>query len=108
MTWAQFIAHLHEVVNPLAGDEHLKEVIQQLQLMGEVVYLKSESADLICLCPQWLCSTLCGQVLSRYRQLWFYLGSEILYSLVGPYITISVFTLCLSVHLLNLSESLPE
>jgi len=42
-----------------------QEVIQQLQLMGEVVYLKTEAADLICLCPKWLCSTLCGYLLSR-------------------------------------------
>ena len=27
---------MHTAVNPLAGEEHLKEVIQQLQLMGEV------------------------------------------------------------------------
>ena len=33
--------------------------------MGEVVYLKTEAADLICLCPKWLCSTLCGYLLSR-------------------------------------------
>jgi hypothetical protein len=44
---------------------NLQEVIQQLQLMGEVVYLKTEAADLICLCPKWLCSTLCGYLLSR-------------------------------------------
>ena len=35
-------------VNPLAGEEHIKELIQQLQLMGEVymciyVYLRSVS-----------------------------------------------------------------
>ena len=28
--------YMHTAVNPLAGEEHLKEVIQQLQLMGEV------------------------------------------------------------------------
>ena len=36
VTWTQFVDYLHLVVNPLAGEEHLKEVIQQLQLMGEV------------------------------------------------------------------------
>ena len=57
--------YLHTAVNPLAGEEHLKEVIQQLQLMGEVVYLKSELGDdLIVLDPKWVCSTLCGQLLS--------------------------------------------
>ena len=64
VTWSAFIEYLHLVVNPLAGDEHLKEVIQQLQLMGEVVYLKCEQEDLIILNPKWLCSTVCGSLLS--------------------------------------------
>ena len=64
VTWAQFVDYLHLVVNPLAGEEHLKEVIQQLQLMGEVVYLKCEEVDLIVLQPKWLCSALCGFLLS--------------------------------------------
>jgi len=65
VTWTAFIEYLHLVVNPLAGDEHLKEVIQQLQLMGEVVYLKCEQEDLIILQPKWLCSTVCGFLLSH-------------------------------------------
>ena len=32
--------YMHTAVNPLAGEEHLKEVIQQLQLMGEVAFLQ--------------------------------------------------------------------
>ena len=64
VTWTQFVDYLHLVVNPLAGEEHLKEVIQQLQLMGEVVYLKCEEVDLIVLQPKWLCSALCGFLLS--------------------------------------------
>ena len=64
VTWTAFIEYLHLMVNPLAGEEHLKEVIQQLQLMGEVVYLKCEQEDLIILNPKWLCSTVCGFLLS--------------------------------------------
>ena len=64
VSWAQFVEYLHMVVNPLAGEEHLKEVIQQLQLMGEVVYLKSDQTDLIVLQPKWLCGVLCGSLLS--------------------------------------------
>ena len=64
VTWTQFVEYLHMVVNPLAGEEHLKEVIQQLQLMGEVVYLKCEEVDLIVLQPSWLCGSLCGFLLS--------------------------------------------
>ena len=31
------MGHVRENLNPLAADDHMKEVIQQLQLMGEVV-----------------------------------------------------------------------
>ena len=68
VTWHQFVEYLHTVVNPLAGEEHLKEVIQQLQLMGEVVYLKCEETDLIILQPRFVCGTLCGQLLSPEYQ----------------------------------------
>ena len=68
VTWLQFVEYLHMVVNPLAGEEHLKEVIQQLQLMGEVVYLKCEETDLIILQPRFVCGTLCGQLLSPEYQ----------------------------------------
>jgi len=65
VTWPAFIDYMHTAVNPLAGEEHLKEVIQQLQLMGEVVYLKCDAGDdIIILDPKWLCGTLCGLVLS--------------------------------------------
>ncbi|XP_071450473.1 death-associated protein kinase 1-like isoform X2 [Hetaerina americana] len=62
--WFQFVDLLHANVNPLAGDEHMKELVQQLQLMGEVLYLKSPTQDLVDLCPQWLCSHVVGQLLS--------------------------------------------
>lgn len=35
--WKKFIELIREKVNPLASDEHFREVIQQLQLMGEVI-----------------------------------------------------------------------
>ena len=34
--WHNFIDHVRGNLNPLAADDHMKEVIQQLQLMGEV------------------------------------------------------------------------
>ena len=37
--WHHFIDHVRCNVNPLAADDHMKEVIQQLQLMGEVLLL---------------------------------------------------------------------
>jgi hypothetical protein len=36
VAWHHFIDHIRSNVNPLAADDHMKEVIQQLQLMGEV------------------------------------------------------------------------
>jgi death-associated protein kinase len=71
VTWPAFIDYMHTAVNPLAGEEHLKEVIQQLQLMGEVVYLKCDAGDdLIILDPKWLCGTLSGLVLSPEFRRW--------------------------------------
>jgi len=32
----KFVESVRDAVNPLAADDHLREVIQQLQLMGEV------------------------------------------------------------------------
>ena len=55
---------MHTAVNPLAGEEHLKEVIQQLQLMGEVVYVKAELSDLVILEPNWLTKSVLGHLLS--------------------------------------------
>jgi death-associated protein kinase len=36
MAWSRFVECIRQEVNPLATDEHLREVVQQLQLMGEV------------------------------------------------------------------------
>lgn len=36
--WFTFVDLVHCNVNPLAGEEHMKELIQQLQLMGEVCF----------------------------------------------------------------------
>lgn len=63
--WNTFIEHIRINVNPLAADDHMKEVIQQLQLMGEVIYVKGNvCVDVIILDPKWLCSTVIGLLLS--------------------------------------------
>ncbi|XP_068081595.1 death-associated protein kinase 1 [Anabrus simplex] len=64
LPWPSFVDLLHCNVNPLAGEEHMKELLQQLQLMGEVVYIKSPYQDLVCFSPRWLCSQVIGQLLS--------------------------------------------
>ena len=58
------MCHVRDSVNPLAADDHLKEVIQQLQLMGEVVYVKAELSDLVILEPNWLTKSVLGHLLS--------------------------------------------
>ena len=42
----------------------LVQVVQQLQLMGEVVYLKAEAQDLVVLDPAWLTHQQIGHLLS--------------------------------------------
>lgn len=36
VTWSNFIEYLRSTVNLLASEEHMKELIYKLQLMGEV------------------------------------------------------------------------
>lgn len=40
------------------------QVVQQLQLMGEVVYLKADAQDLVVLDPAWLTHQQIGNLLS--------------------------------------------
>ncbi|KAL3185624.1 hypothetical protein MRX96_028533 [Rhipicephalus microplus] len=65
LTWRQFMDMVHIQVNPLAGEEHMRELIHQLQLMGEVLYTKSETEDMVVLNPKWLCSSVIGELLSQ-------------------------------------------
>ncbi|XP_054918873.1 death-associated protein kinase 1-like isoform X3 [Dermacentor andersoni] len=65
LTWRQFMDMVHIQVNPLAGEEHMRELIHQLQLMGEVLYTKSETEDTVVLNPKWLCSSVIGELLSQ-------------------------------------------
>ena len=46
----------------------MKDLVQQLQLMGEVLYLEGDpQEDLICFDPNWLCQTILGRLLSHQR-----------------------------------------
>ena len=59
IAWNTFIDHVRANINPLSADDHMKEVIQQLQLMGEVIYVKGNvCVDVIILDPKWLCYTV--------------------------------------------------
>ncbi|UJR37554.1 hypothetical protein I4U23_030255 [Adineta vaga] len=68
MSWSRFLDCVRQEINPLASDEHMRELIQQLQLMGEVLYLEGDpQEDLICFDPNWLCQNILGRLLSHQR-----------------------------------------
>lgn len=71
ITWPYFSTLIRSEVNPLASDGHCRQLIQQLQLIGEVVYLRDESSELdyIVLSPEWLGTHLLGTIFSpRFAQ----------------------------------------
>lgn len=69
MGWRQFVEQIRESINPLASDDHLNELVQQLQLMGEIVYIEGSCAenDMICYQPEWLCNKILGRLFSHQR-----------------------------------------
>uniref|UniRef100_A0A0N5A9F4 Non-specific serine/threonine protein kinase n=1 Tax=Syphacia muris TaxID=451379 RepID=A0A0N5A9F4_9BILA len=66
VTWPSFTEILRNEINPLAGDNHCRQLIQQLQLIGEVVYLRDETSELdyVVLSPEWLGTHIIGYLLS--------------------------------------------
>ncbi|CAF1223513.1 unnamed protein product [Didymodactylos carnosus] len=65
MSWSRFVENIRTELNPLASDEHMKELVQQLQLMGEILYLEGDPhQDLVCFDPHWLCHTILGKLLT--------------------------------------------
>ncbi|KAG8176353.1 hypothetical protein JTE90_006143, partial [Oedothorax gibbosus] len=65
MSHQQFSDLVHSQVNPLASTEHIRVMIDQLQLIGELLFLKLETQDLIVLNPRWLCTDIIGLMLSQ-------------------------------------------
>ena len=68
LSWIQFKEIIRSQINPLASDDHFREIILQLQTMGEVVYLKARienSQDLIVLNPRWLTVDIISHFLSH-------------------------------------------
>ncbi|CAF1135873.1 unnamed protein product, partial [Didymodactylos carnosus] len=64
MSWTRFVENIRTELNPLASDEHMQELVHQLQLMGEILYLEGDPQDLICFDPHWLCHTTLGKLFS--------------------------------------------
>lgn len=68
MSWKNFKEKVRELINPLASDEHLMELLLQLQLMGEVILIENNyDEDLLCYNPEWLCQTILGRLFSHER-----------------------------------------
>jgi hypothetical protein len=70
MTWRSFKERVRELINPLASDEHLVELMLQLQLMGEIVLVENTNYedDLLCFSPEWLCGPeVLGRLFSHER-----------------------------------------
>ncbi|KAL7073040.1 hypothetical protein ACQ4LE_008336 [Meloidogyne hapla] len=67
VTWNYFTYLIPSEVNPLASDGHCRQLIQQLQLIGEVVYLRDECKELdyIVISPEWLGTHLLGTLFSN-------------------------------------------
>ncbi|KAK6178961.1 hypothetical protein SNE40_011428 [Patella caerulea] len=66
LSWQQFVEYTRLKVNPLASEENMKLLAEQLQLTGEVVYLQSAFVqDLVVFNPKWLCSDVIGTLMSH-------------------------------------------
>lgn len=66
LTYNQFKDMIRSQINPLSSDEHCKELVQQLEIMGEIVFLKATTAtnyDLLVLNPKWLNCDIVGTLL---------------------------------------------
>ncbi|KAI6226040.1 CAMK/DAPK/DAPK protein kinase, variant [Aphelenchoides besseyi] len=66
ITWPHFVTLVRSDCNPLISDQHARQLIQQLQLLGELVYLRDELSELdyVVLVPDWLTTHILGTLLS--------------------------------------------
>ncbi|CAL2028038.1 unnamed protein product [Caenorhabditis brenneri] len=66
ISWPDFIQLVRNEINPLTGDAHCRQIVQQLQLIGEIVYLRNDlsDADYVVLNAEWFGTHILGQLLS--------------------------------------------
>ncbi|KFP09410.1 Death-associated protein kinase 1, partial [Egretta garzetta] len=65
MSLQQFVYDVQEQLNPLASEEDLRHIAQQLHSIGEINIMQSETVqDVVLLDPRWLCSNVLGKILS--------------------------------------------
>ncbi|KAM6227391.1 death-associated protein kinase 1 isoform 2-T2 [Spheniscus humboldti] len=65
MSLQQFVYDVQEQLNPLASEDDLRHLAQQLHSIGEINIMQSETVqDVVLLDPRWLCSNVLGKILS--------------------------------------------
>uniref|UniRef100_A0A8C9MMC8 Death associated protein kinase 1 n=1 Tax=Serinus canaria TaxID=9135 RepID=A0A8C9MMC8_SERCA len=65
MSLQQFVYDVQEHLNPLASENDLRHIAQQLHSIGEINIMQSETVqDVVLLDPRWLCSNVLGKILS--------------------------------------------
>ncbi|XP_069332396.1 death-associated protein kinase 1 isoform X3 [Eulemur rufifrons] len=65
MSLQQFVYDVQDQLNPLASEEDLRRIAQQLHSTGEINIMQSETVqDVLLLDPRWLCTSVLGKLLS--------------------------------------------
>uniref|UniRef100_A0A8C3K5A7 Death-associated protein kinase 1 n=1 Tax=Calidris pygmaea TaxID=425635 RepID=A0A8C3K5A7_9CHAR len=65
MSLQQFVYDVQEQLNPLASEDDLRHIAQQLHSIGEINIMQSETVqDVVLLDPRWLCSNVLAKILS--------------------------------------------
>uniref|UniRef100_A0A2I3N2W0 Death associated protein kinase 1 n=1 Tax=Papio anubis TaxID=9555 RepID=A0A2I3N2W0_PAPAN len=65
MSLQQFVYDVQDQLNPLASEEDLRHIAQQLHSTGEINIMQSETVqDVLLLDPRWLCTNVLGKLLS--------------------------------------------
>lgn len=66
ISWPDFMQLIRNEINPLTGDAQCRQIVQQLQLIGELVYLRNDlcDADYVVLNAEWFGTHILGQLLS--------------------------------------------
>ncbi|XP_075590388.1 death-associated protein kinase dapk-1-like isoform X3 [Dermatophagoides farinae] len=66
LSYDQFKDMIRSQINPLSSEDHFKELVQQLEIMGEIVFLRSTNNtnyDSLVLNPKWLNCDIVGTLL---------------------------------------------
>ncbi|ERE80694.1 death-associated protein kinase 1-like protein [Cricetulus griseus] len=65
MSLQQFVYDVQDQLNPLASEDDLRRIAQQLHSTGEINIMQSETVqDVLLLDPRWLCTNVLGKLLS--------------------------------------------